>query len=88
MLRKSANLEVAARSKKIVKKLADLAEKGNTASTKLLVALVSKNELGKPLSIRQSKYIGEHISANLRSSWSARSRRAVARNINRRKEIS
>ena len=59
MLRKSANLEVAARSEKIVKKLADLAEKGNTASTKLLVALVSKNELGKPLSIRQSKYIGE-----------------------------
>ena len=59
ILRKSAHLEVAARSKKIVKKLADLAEKGHIASTKIFVALVSKNKTGKPLSKRQSKYIGE-----------------------------
>jgi hypothetical protein len=50
ILRKSAHLEVAARSEKIVRKLADLAEKGHTASTKILVALVSEDEPGKPLS--------------------------------------
>jgi len=59
ILRKSANLEVAARSEKIIKKLADLAEKGDTASTKILVALVSKNGPSKPLSKRQLKYVGE-----------------------------
>jgi len=59
ILRKSASQAVAARSGKIVKKLADQAEKGHIASTKILVALVSKNETGKPLSRRQMKYIGE-----------------------------
>jgi len=59
ILRKSASLAVAARSEKIVKKLADQAEKGHIASTKILVALVSNNETGKPLTKRQSKYIGE-----------------------------
>ena len=38
ILRKSAHLAVAARSEKIVKKLTELAEKGDTASTKILVA--------------------------------------------------
>jgi hypothetical protein len=59
ILRKTAQRAVAARSEKIVSKLAELAEKGHTASTKILVALVSEDETGKPLSKRQMKYIGE-----------------------------
>jgi hypothetical protein len=58
ILRKRARLAVAARAEKIVKKLADRAENGDIASTKILVALVSEDEPGKPLSRRQMKFIG------------------------------